>query len=306
MRNRPIFALIILISAMLACTSVVQPTSNTTILGVDVVPPTGSGSFYLTVRFQYTWYRASPPATIFCVYSTPDGSVIPIATIYDEEGDQREKEVVITSKTVQFSVAPKNGVVIPGNYLVGCSTEHTSGPVTAPFTIIGDATPTADVLSNPVPTPTATLQTATLKGRIIFDYNGYQSSRPSGGGELSRVTELCIPDIIIANGGLNGQCEKLHIKALLEDESITVTVTGTIDSSGNITFLYDISEIGNPNGSWRISYQGQGRFTSGTQGSGTASFAFSCSSGQDNLLWCNGQTYESFSGTLPWSFMPAP
>ena len=106
-------------------------------------------------------------------------------------------------------------------------------------------------------------------------------------------------------GNLSGQCEKLHIAALLMDESITVHVTGKVDAAGNFSFSYEVSEIGAPNGAWRISYVGQGKLTLGGQASGRAIFSFSCNSGADNLIWCGKQTSEAFSGAVPWNFVPA-
>lgn len=53
--------------------------------------------------------------------------------------------------------------------------------------------------------------------------------------------------------------------ARLIDESITAQVTGTVDQAGNVTFTYEVTEIGNPNGIWRVVYQGQGKFSSNTQ-----------------------------------------
>jgi hypothetical protein len=140
----------------------------------------------------------------------------------------------------------------------------------------------------------------------VFDFANAQSSKgPGWGGVLAEVTEACKPEVTItALGEVSGSCERTHITARLVDESFTVQITGMVDADRNITFTYDVSEIGTPNGSWRISYDGQGKFTSQKEASGTASFSYSCSSGQDNLLWCNSQTYEAFSGTVAWSFVP--
>jgi hypothetical protein len=303
MRTHSILAITTLIAAMLACiTPLDEPAPNVKILGVKVNPPSGSGSFNLEVEFSARYSR-DIPATIYCNYVTPDGKTMPVQSFTPQAGE--------TIRSLPFSVAQRNGVIQPGTYLAGCITNNSdSSPVTTTFKVKDDtaSTPTPENPSAPKATPTVNPQpqAAALKGQIVFDFAKAQSSRAGAGGETSRVTNLCIPDITItADGSLSGACEKLHIQALLVDESITAQVNGTMDASGNVAFSYDVSEIGNPNGAWRISYKGQGKFSSATLASGIASFSYSCSSGADNLLWCSSQTYEAFSGTVPWSFVPS-
>ena len=309
MKIRRLLGTVALIAAMLACKNPFEKEPSytvTTIKSVGVTPPSGSGSFTLEVSYETFWIPDKFIPNIYCNYVAPNGTIVPIGKVdmFDHIG---ARTVVAATKTLPFTVAQTNGVTQPETYLAGCTTERNSTPVTTTFVVIGEATPTPELPSNSVPTPTATLQAATLKGRIVFDYTTYQSARPSGGGELDQVTKWCIPEVTVTpDGVVSGTCEKSHITARLVDESFSVQITGRLDQVGNITFSYDVSEIGNPNGAWRISYEGQGKFTSATQASGTASFSYSCNSGADNLLWCSSQTYEAFSGTVPWSFIPTP
>jgi hypothetical protein len=247
------------------------------------------------------------------MYTSPSGSTIPIGTIIPE-GLDRDQEAFSKVEKLAFSIKPRDGKIESGGYVAGCGTEYTNSVMTANFTVIeSEAQPAAET---PVDTPSlSVLPTATsteppkpgpVSGKIIFDYANTDSSRPGAGGELSRVTELCIPEISIRpDGNLSGQCEKLHITALLTDESFTTQVTGVVDAAGNITFSYDVSEIGTPNGTWRINYEGQGKVTSASEAAGAATFGYSCNSGAENLIWCWKWTSESFSGTIPWKFIPS-
>jgi hypothetical protein len=309
MKNRWPWAMMALMAMVLSCNLPFQRTSWTTITSVTVTPPSGEKDFSLEVKYNYTWDREQPNAEIYCMYTTPGGSTIPIGTVVPA-GLDRDRETFSKVDKLAFTVKPKDGRIEPGTYLAGCATEHDGSMVTTTFTITESAapTPTAMLSLESTLTPTMISQTPlTLpKGQIIFDYAKAESSRPSSGGELSRVTNLCIPEVSFgSNVSISGQCEKLHITALLTDESITAQVTGVVDPSGNVTFSYDVSEIGNPNGAWRISYEGQGKLTSAAQAAGTATFSFSCNSGADNLIWCWKWTSESFSGTIPWSFTPS-
>lgn len=300
-----------LIASMLACSSPFYEEPRytaTTINVVKVSPPSGSGSFILEVTYETFWIPGKRIPNIHCYYVTPDLVTVEIGVIdmFEHIG---AREIVTATKTLPFTVSPKNGATSTGNYLAGCTTETNTNTVNTNFTVVGDPVPTQTFTPEPAPASTSTPQPTaiTLKGKIIFDYNGYQSDRPSGGGELDLVTKECIPEVTINQEGLiSGTCEKPHITARLVDESFSAQVTGQVDQTGNITFLYDVSEIGTPNGAWRISYEGQGKFTSTTQAAGTATFSYSCNSGSDNLIWCWQWTSESFSGTVPWSFIPSP
>lgn len=308
MRNRLSFASVIMIIAMLACQipGVSRPPGHTTITGVTIAPPTGEKYFSLEVKYEYVWDRENGNAGVFCSYITPSGKSIPIDHIA-ADGLDRDGEKFSKVQVFNFSIVPADGIVEFGVYTASCTTfELTSPTVTTNFMVVENSTPTPEPPSQPAATPTATLQTAALKGQIVFDFANAQSGKgPGWGGLLAEVTQECKPEVTItALSVVSGSCEKSHITARLVDESFTAQITGAVDADRNVTFSYDVSEIGNPNGSWRISYEGQGKFISQTEASGTASFSYSCSSGQDNLLWCNSQTHEAFSGTVSWSFVP--
>jgi len=310
MKTHWLLGTVALVAALLACSNPFQPEPRytaTTIKSVGVAPTSGSGSFTLEVSYETFWIPDKFIPNIYCNYVAPNGAIVPIGTI-DMLYHIGAREIVTATKTLPFTVAQTNGVTQPGTYLAGCTTETNSTPVTTTFVVIGDATPTPEPPSETAATPTATLQTAALKGQIVFDFANAQSSKgPGWGGLLDEVTRECKPELTIsALGVVSGSCDKAHISARLVDESFTVQVTGTVDADRNIIFSYDVSEIGTPNGAWRITYEGQGRFASATQAAGTASFSYSCSSGADNLLWCSSQAYEAISGTISWIFVPSP
>ena len=89
-------------------------------------------------------------------------------------------------------------------------------------------------------------------------------------------------------------------------------VIGQVDPSGKVTFTYEVSEIGLPNGSWRVDYSGSGTLTPDGKATGTADFAYTCNSGSENLFWCrivpykDSLTSDAFSGTIPWTLEAAP
>jgi hypothetical protein len=309
MKNQQFLVILALIAIALSCNLPMQRTTWTNITSVAVTPSSGEKVFNLEVKYQYTWYREYPNVEIYCMYTTPSGRTIPIGSI-TPEGLDRDREFFSKSQTLAFTVKPKDGKIELGVYLAGCATEHDVNMVTTTFIVVEsvypDPTPTPPLESATVPIMTQQTPILLLKGKIVFDYAKVESSRPGAGGELSRVTDLCVPEITFGTGNIGGQCEKLHITAFMTDESITAQVTGLVDSSGNVTFYYDVSDIGNPNGAWRISYEGQGKFTSATQAAGTATFSYSCNSGSENLIWCWQWTSESFSGTILWSFVQSP
>jgi hypothetical protein len=319
MKNRWLFALMAWLVATLSCSLPTQQTSWTDITSLTVTPVSGEKDFSLEVKYNYTWDRERPNAEIYCMYTTPSGRTIPVGTLVPTVLD-RDREAFSKTAKLAFTIKPKDGKIEPGVYLAGCASGHDSSLKTATFTVTESATPTLTPPEEPaaIPIQTPSMEAASpvtttftptpvpVSRWIIFDFAKVKSSRPGAGGELSRVTNLCVPEVSLDPlGNLSGQCEKLHIAALLTDESITVQFAGRVDATGNFSFLYDISEIGTPNGAWRISYLGRGKFTSGGQASGIAAFSFSCNSGADNLIWCGKQTSESFSGTIPWSFVPA-
>ncbi|MEW6717236.1 MAG: hypothetical protein AB1345_07025 [Chloroflexota bacterium] len=330
MKTRFLYPILALIAAVLACnapsvsdekqatlTAAAQATNQASGIGrtgieiteLSISPTSGSGKF----RVHLAW-DPHDRGTITCEYSN---------LLYSTQGGDlfSEMKVGVGDDPGFFDFDFEE--TRPGDYVLTCFASGETGPLTVTseeilFTVIGPTdTPMNTPTETPVPTqtPTATQPPAvTLKGQIIFDFNKVQSDIPAAGGEMAEVTNPCIPEITIgADGTFDGACEKLHITAFLVDESFTAQVIGKVDTTGNVTFTYEVSAIGTPNGVWRISYTGQGTFTTGTQASGTANFWFFCDSGSDEknqYLWCantpNFTTTSEFGGTLPWSFVPAP
>ncbi|MBA4386116.1 MAG: hypothetical protein C0410_15375 [Anaerolinea sp.] len=308
MKKSRVFIVLILMLVSLSCNLPFVPQiSKTTVLSVSVTPPTGERDFSLSVKYSYEYHRGENSAAIHCTYTTPEGSVVVISIIAPTSKEfNYDEKTYSNTETIPFQVKSINGKIETGIYTASCSTQFTGSEVKTTFVVVdgSETKATSTLEKEEVVTATATLTvTPTQKkpnvnGQILFDFSNVDSTREGAGGELKRVTELCIPDIILnGEGTLTGYCEKLHIQALLTDESITTSVNGKVDDSGNLTFTYEVSEIGTPNGAWRITYEGQGDITSGT-----ALFNFNCNSGADNLVWCWKWTSESFSGSLPWTF----
>ena len=327
MKTRWHLGMFVLFAAMLACNFPFHEEPSytmTTIKSVVVMPPSGTGSFTLEVSYETFWIPDKRIPNIHCYYVSPDLVTVDIGTI-DMFMHIGAREIVTASKTLPFTIAQKNGVTPRGSYLAGCKTETDDSTVNTNFTVIGDATPTPMLIPEPSPASTSTLQPSakTLTGRIIFDYNGYQSSRPSGGGELDRITKWCIPEVTITpDGVVSGICDFFGT-ADVHEATVTAHVTGIAVQGGSFNFTYVVTEKGsngwnlqpgeNPSvpvwsneAKWEISYTGSGNFISTTQASGTAAFDYSCDSGADNLFWCNSQPRESFSGTTSWSFVISP
>lgn len=323
MRNRISIAVAMMITAMLACylPGASKPPGQTIITSITVSPSSGEKNFSLEVKYEYVWDREYGNAEIFCSYTTPGGKNVSIGGI-TPEGLDRNGEKFSRVQVLDFSIVPADEIIELGVYTASCATlELGSSTATTNFIVVQNATPTPEPPSQPAATPTATLQTATLKGRIIFDYNTYQSARPSGGGELDRVTNWCIPEVTITpDGVISGTCE-FYGTADVYESTVNVVVAGIAVQGGSFNFTYDVMEtasngwdlkpgetpsvpVWSNEAKWAISYTGDGSFTSATQASGTATFDFSCDSGAENLNWCWQWPRESFSGTITWSFVP--
>lgn len=306
MHTRWFLVALALIGAALACN--LDPFSSrdprpTDVESVAVTPASGSGSFTLKVAI---YSRPSSDDTVSCYYVTPGGATMAIGLVFPSGmGAQTD--------TLAFNVSE------PGDYTATCENDSATSKKSAQFTVIGatptvTATPTITPIIVPTETPSPTQPPpVTLKWRITFDFAQVQSSIPGAGVEMFYVTNPCIPEITIgADGSLSGACEKIDAHVHTTTSGITAQVTGQVDASGNITFTYEVSEIGTAmfsddrNPTWRISYWGQGKFASGTQASGTATFHFLCDSGSPQLFWCDPDTtFSEFDGTIPWSFAPA-
>ena len=310
MFRHQILTFLTLLAAALACNLPLQPTSWTQITGVTVTPPVGEKEFTLEIKYTFTWDRERPNAEIYCLYLTPGGRSIPIGTLVPA-GLDRDRETFTKVERLNFTIQPQAGQIEAGQYRAGCSTEHAGSQQMTSFTVLASLTSTPRPEDTRTPTrpgaveltstPSLTLTAAPLSGRLVFDYARVESSRPGAGGELARVTELCLPEIHLTGSQLGGECEKLHFTGFLTDESVTVAVTGRLEAAGRLTFSYQVSEIGNPQGTWRILYTGQGQFASPVQAAGVATFRFACNSGAENLVWCWKWTSETFSGSLPWT-----
>jgi hypothetical protein len=326
MKNRLAIIIISLMATTLACNlPLIHPEPRTispTILSMDVNPPSGKSDFTLAVSYSVFWVPDKRIVNIKCAYYGP-GDISGQIGQLDMFKHIGAPTVETRTENLPFSIGKKNGKLQGGIYMASCGTENNYSTMTSTFEVVGDPTETPTPSSTPSPSPTMTPTLTTTpsitptpaavlrKGKIIFDFLLVESNRPGAGSQVFQVTNPCIPEVTFApDGVISGTCEKANTAGhMVTSATFTATVSGNVDSSGKITFTYDISEIGNPNGAWRVNYSASGSFSSGNQASGTANFGYSCVSGSENLLWCGHSVYspsETFSGTVPWKFEPAP
>jgi hypothetical protein len=328
MKTRLIAAITALLAAMLACSVPILPdndfTKNVTsdikshanILSVRVTPPSGNGHFSITVEYEYYWVDGEPQPRIHCWYTTASGHTYPIKI--DAYTGEVNKVEHLTRTWGPFSPFGPNMENEPGDNKAGCSAEPAETPVETTFNVTDGGSQPPAATPPPAIEPTATTPPV-LKGKIIFEYRS-PNTTPAGWGDylnemnlLAGGVQACEPEVTIASdSSLHGECEYKGTTLLLEDASVTALVSGSIDKLGNVTFTYEISQVGTRVesgihiGTWRVSYSGHGVFSSATQASGTAEYGYDCASGDDSRLWCQSQPSSSFSGSIPWSFVPNP
>lgn len=303
--------------------------NTTTITSVAIKPAVGEKEFTLDLAYSYFCENPRRNDSIRCSYTTPGGSSFLIDVVdppYDPTCDPGHGVEKTDAKIIPFSVQAVNGQIESGLYSVVCFTlardneKSTSFAVVASGETADTATNTPEILATATLTNTPTPEPQPVYGIIKFNYDGIQSARVSGGGELNRLTGQCVPEVTISpSGEIIGQCTFSGQSNFLTYAELTSTVDGTVDSGGTITFTYKALETG-PNfgtvGSepshdvpwavWEVTYSGTGNFSSTAQASGTANFDYSCNSNYEYDFWCNDMTQESFSGTIPWTFTVNP
>ena len=130
--------------------------------------------------------------------------------------------------------------------------------------------------------------TKALMGKFSFDFGSIHAIDPSYE-LLLMVDTICSPgkgpDILISQDGKisNTTClEGTNPPAHTAVSTFTYKVDGTVDPSGNVKFMFDIYQYGEKDsggvsdGVWHVTLDGQGKFSSPTQASGTASFTYNC------------------------------
>jgi hypothetical protein len=289
------------------------PTADINIVDVRITPPSGTDLFGIEV---YVMIYIPDEVWFTCNYVTPDGATMGIfnfsktATI-GQSGPY--------SATKIFPVKPVEGAAKPGTYTATCQDDEGISTKSTTFTVVGSPTPTL-TLNQPNPT--------TYRGRITFDYANAQSTLGAGyGGLLEEITKDCLPDVNIDPVGvISGTCELSGETPQLLDGSFTAKINGqTGAAQGSIfNFTYNViskgsngwelkpgetpgARVWSTEAIWQINYTSvSGNFTSANEASGIANFVYSCDSGAENLIWCFHSTSQSFSGTIPWQFIPSP
>ncbi len=329
MKKVKVFLVLILMVVTLSCNLPFVPKiSKTTILSVAAAPPAGEKDFALSVKYSYLYIRGENSASIHCTYTTPGGSVVVIKIIEPASKEFNiDGKTYSNSETIPFQVKAINGKIEAGIYTAGCSTLFEGSEVKTTFVVVEGSQPDSAPPQNAVTeapvivTEPPVIALPSLKGKITFDYSGYQSDRSGGAGELDKVTKTCIPELTIApTGELTGHCEfSGDTSHMMRVSIVTVTVTGIATREGKFSFNYEVNETG-PNGwnlkpgeipsvpvwsnnyLWQVVYNGTGNFITDNEASGIADFTYTCDSGADNLFWCEPATKETFSGTLPSKF----
>jgi len=169
--------------------------------GIDdrnVDPLVGRNDFTLEVNYSSAYWEMNKKyADIICEYYGLGGAKGQIGKI-DVVMNKAEYAV----KLLPFSVIQPDSDIHQGIYLASCTPEMGGDTMTTTFEVAGDATPTPTISPTPMPTQTPI---ATLPP---IDYANIQSDRVDAGGELSRVTNLCIPDITFnPDGTVIRKCE---------------------------------------------------------------------------------------------------
>lgn len=301
--------------------------NKTTVSSISVSPAVGLGEFTLELGYSYYFVAGEVNDLIRCSYTTPGGSSILIGMVKPNPPEEVLGDLITVDgydkKT--FTVKPINGEVETGLYTLVCYTEVGDSEKSTSFAVIASGETVATPTNTPenqaaaTPTNTPTPEPQPITGKILFDYNGYQSERAGGGGEIDLVISKCVPKVrFMPNGTVIGECVYNGQTNHLGQSEITIRIDGTFVPGGTITFTYYAYETGpvfvpdgvndesDPYAEWSINFSGSGMFNTATQASGTANFTYNCNSHYEYDFWCGNKVEESFSGSIPWTFIADP
>ena len=320
-----LFVAVLFISS---CNLPFVPNVNTsTVTSVAVKPPAGESEFTLELSYTFYYVAGEKNDLIRCSYTSPGGSSIMIGIFNPYEFSEYSSDRVTLDgyKTTTFTVQPINGTVESGLYTATCFTEVGDSEKSTSFAVVGSGgtqpTPTLTPESQVTATATntATPEPQPLTGKILFDYSGYQSERVGGGGEIDKLISNCVPKVrFMPNGTIIGECVYNGPTNFLGQAEIRNYVDGTFLPGGTITFTYYTYETGpvfvpdgiddenDPFAEWSVTIAGSGMFNTATKASGTANFTYYCNSHYEYDYWCGNKVEESFSGSIPWTFIADP
>jgi hypothetical protein len=153
---------VILAASMAVMVGCANENAYTHIKSVTVSPPSGSGSFNLSVTYTYRDGTGDAPENVDCRFVTPDsatffiGSIRPRAT--GTGGLKTE------TATLPFTVTPKtNGVTPPGTYTAECYTPSDPEGVATTFILSGEAETTTTTTAETTTTSEAQASTTTTQ-----------------------------------------------------------------------------------------------------------------------------------------------
>ena len=281
--------------------------------------PTNAGTYAVTADFtpsdttNYNSLTADPPGNFVIEKAAPSLTLSNSPLTYDGSPH---------AAAVSASVPGAVSSVLTG----GAANQTNAGS----YAVTADFAPSDTTNYNSLtaaPAGDFVIQEAAPKafmGKFGFDFGSIHDVDPSY--EMwTMVESMCSPgkgpDILISEDGKisNTTClEGTNPPPHTGVSTFTYKVDGTMDSSGNMRFTFDIYQYGEKDsggvsdGVWHATMDGKGKFTSPTQASGTASFTYSC---DNKSFWadvssaCGVDPYRAhygFSGEIPWTFEGAP
>ena len=119
--------------------------ASVSILSMVVSPPSGAGSFELSVTYSYQWDGTHSPEKIDCSFAAPNSNSVSIGNIQPSPSPLSIGELgpKIETSVLPFTVTPQeNSVTPPGTYRAICSTPSNPGRHSINFTVTGEAADT--------------------------------------------------------------------------------------------------------------------------------------------------------------------
>ena len=215
--------------------------------------PVNAGTYAVTADFtpedadSYFTLTAAPAGDFVIDKATPSLSVSNSPVTYDGSPHAAAVSASVPGSVSNILTGGAASQTNAGSYAV---TANFAPSDTTNYTSL-TAAPAGDfVIQKAAPA-------ALTRGKIIFDYARAESSMPGAGSYTAEVTNLCVPEVTIADDGtISGECEQSDVRGhLVTSVNFTAMVIGQVDPSGKVSFTYEVSEIGNAKwvrGGWII------------------------------------------------------
>ena len=176
MKIRLAFALFVLTALILACSNTFpfiweeeRRYSGTTIMNLDVSPPSGTEDFNLDVTYEVFYVPEKTIPAIDCIYTAPDGTTADIGSI-DMLRHIGNQTVETFTEVMPFFVPVKGDGSQAGIYIANCRTENNSSTQSTTFEVVKEekGKPVLTVTNSPV-TYSGSPQTAVIQSAILPD-----------------------------------------------------------------------------------------------------------------------------------------